>query len=380
VGLYLGPERSGIPWLLDPGSPELALLAPEIDRRGPETPCDADAVARDLDALPSLMRAQHFGVATGLIGFDETDKAIAAACDRILTDQPSTWGDAIGDLNDELRLALRDRHFRIDGARPSRIRADEPVADVDESAPAVDVIERHGVLCVTVRRLWGNAADDRALWAWARASAEHFAYDRIIVDLRGNSGGNDAITIAWLLPSLTAGVDIPGAVSGWYVNGTSLGFWNSSALVEARDGLDGVPMYHREHRHTLSPDDVLELRIESDDDIPAGERPWHGKMLVYVDGNTCSSGESSSWMLRHGLGARVIGHRTAGMLEFGNIVPYVLPDSGLCVRLPTKRNDFGIPMELIGFPVHIEMDPRTPLEDVARDFDRIYRSDSAISP
>jgi hypothetical protein len=110
VGLYLGPERSGIPWLLDPGSPELALLAPEIDRRGPETPCDADAAARDLDALPSLMRAQHFGVATGLIGFDETDKAIAAACDRILTDQPSTWGDAIGDLNDELRLALRDRH------------------------------------------------------------------------------------------------------------------------------------------------------------------------------------------------------------------------------------------------------------------------------
>jgi hypothetical protein len=68
------------------------------------------------------------------------------------------------------------------------------------------------------------------------------------------------------------------------------------------------------------------------------------------------------------------------MLEYGNIVPYVLPDSGLCVRLPTKRNDFGIPMELVGFPVHTEMDPRTPLDDVARDFDRIYRGDSAISP
>jgi hypothetical protein len=386
MGLYLGPERSGIPWLLDPGSPELAALAPEIGRREPETPCDAEAVASDLDALPPLMRQQHFGVATGLVATDEAEKAIDAARDRIRADRPRTWGDAIGDLNDELRLALRDRHFRIDGGRSSRIRAGEPVANIDQDAPAVEVAERHGVLCVTIRRLWGSAEDDRVLWDWARASAEHFAYDRIVVDLRGNSGGNDAITLEWLLPSLAADATIPGTASGWYVNGASLGFWNSAALVEARDGLDAVPVYHREHRHTPSPDDVLELRAEVEDEVEAGERPWHGKMLVYVDGKTCSSGESSSWLLRHGLGAQVIGRRTAGMLEYGNIVPYVLPDSGLCVRLPTKRNDFGIPMELVGFPVHTELDPRTPLDDVARDFDRIHRDgsygggNSAISP
>ncbi|HEY2792393.1 MAG TPA: S41 family peptidase [Micromonosporaceae bacterium] len=380
MGLYLGPDRSGLPWLLDPASPALAAAARDIAAREPDTRCDATAVAQDLDALPALMRTQHFGVATGIVGFDEAQHAIEAARDRVRAEHPSTWGEAIGDLTDELRLALRDRHFRIVGGGPSRIRADEPTADVDQSASAAEVEVRHGVLCVTVRRLWGNADDDRVLWDWARASAEHFAYDRIVVDLRGNSGGNDAITLEWLLPSLAAGVDIPGTSSTWYVNGTSIGFWNSSALVEAADGLAAVPIYHREHRHTPSPDDVLELRTETDDEVEAGERPWHGRMLVYVDGNTRSSGESSSWLLRHGLGARVIGQPTAGMLEYGNIVPYVLPASGFCVHLPTKRNDFGIPMELVGFPVHTELDPRTPVDDIARDFDRIYSGSSAISP
>jgi hypothetical protein len=57
------------------------------------------------------------------------------------------------------------------------------------------------------------------------------------------------------------------------------------------------------------------------------------------------------------------------MIEYGNIVQYVLPRSRLVVSLPTKSNDYGFPVERVGFPVDLPLDPATPVEDVARRFD-----------
>jgi len=53
-------------------------------------------------------------------------------------------------------------------------------------------------------------------------------------------------------------------------------------------------------------------------------------------------------------------------------VPYVLPRSRVVVRLTSKYNDYGFPVELRGFPVDIDLDPATPLPTVAADFDRIW--------
>jgi hypothetical protein len=371
--LYLGAERSGVAWLLDPASPRLATLAKELAVRTPQSPCDPAAVAADLAELGSLMRQRHFGLATGVVTADP-EPAIDATRQRVLAEQPATWGDALGDLADQLRTVLRDRHLQLRGSPPSRLRADEAVCPIDREAPAVEVVERHGVLCVTIRRFWGGPADDAALWAFAAASEEHFQHQRIVVDLRGNDGGNDAIVWDWMAPALAEGVEFPLAASGWCVGETPVGLWNPAALIEAEQGIDAVPSYHRAHRHTPSPGDTLTVRVEPDDATPAGARPWDGTLLVLVDGATKSSGESAMWMLRHGLRARVAGHRTAGMLEFGNIAPYLLPHAGLHVALATKRNDFGEPMELTGFPVDVELDVRTPLEQVAADFDAIARS------
>lgn len=199
----------------------------------------------------------------------------------------------MGDLNDQLRMCLRDRHVALRGSGQSRIRSDEPVAAVDQNAPAVEVEELHGVLCVTIRRFFGGADDDKRLWEWAGDSLSHFSHERIVVDLRGNEGGNDAIMLEWLLPVLQAGARIPGTSTGWFVGAAPLGLWNSAAL---------------------------------------------------------------------------------GMIEYGNIVPYVLPASGLHIGLTTKHNDYGVPIELAGLPVQTELDPRTPLSAVARGFDRLYRA------
>jgi hypothetical protein len=47
----------------------------------------------------------------------------------------------------------------------------------------------------------------------------------------------------------------------------------------------------------------------------------------------------------------------------------VLPESGLAISLATKHNDYGFPIEHVGFPVDAPLDPATPVEDVVRQFD-----------
>ena len=376
--LYLSPERSGVRWLLDPATPELAGLAHAVQSRTEGTKCEPQAVAADLSMLPQLVRERHFGIATGLVArkaADQAEQLILEARDRVLSERPQSWGEALADLNDQLRICLRDRHVALRGSGQSRIRSDEPVAAVDQNAPAVEVEDLHGVLCVTIRRFFGGAGDDKRLWEWAGDSLSHFSHERIVVDLRGNEGGNDAIMLEWLLPVLQAGVRIPGTSTGWFVGEAPLGLWNSAALIEARDGPAAVPSWHRAHRHVPAPGDVLQVRKEGDDGpLQAGIRPWGGKMLVLLHGQTKSSGESAAWMLQHAVRGLLIGARTAGMIEYGNIVPYLLPASGLHIGLTTKHNDYGVAIELVGLPVQTELDPRTPLSTVARAFEHLYRA------
>jgi hypothetical protein len=152
------------------------------------------------------------------------------------------------------------------------------------------------------------------------------------------------------------------------VQGRPLGFWNATAWRRALHGPDGVPPGFLARRHDPRPDDVLAVGEETFD-LPAGDLPWAGRMLVLVDRGTRSSGESSAWLLRKGLGARLLGEPTFGMIECGNIVQYALPRSGLVVSLPTKSNDFGFPVESVGFPVDAPLDAEVGAEDVAREFD-----------
>jgi hypothetical protein len=376
--MYLGPERSGVRWLLDPASPDLARLAKQVETRSEDSPCDPEAVAEDLAALPALLADRHFGIAAGLVTRQAADgvaELIEAARDRVLRTKPARWADALGDLNDALRLALRDRHIFLTGSRASTIRAGEPAAAIDHDAPAIEVREASGVLCVVLRRLWGGAEDDRLLWDWAADSLRHFEHDRIVVDLRGNGGGNDSITYKWISPVLPAGTTVPGTSADWYVGDTPLNVWNTVAMIEAGQGAAAVPSWHRDHLTEPAPADTLTIRLEdADEPLPTGEQPWTGRMLVLTDCRTGSAGEWSAWMLQHALAARLAGSRTAGVIEYGNVAPYLLPASGLQIMLATKHNDLGQPVELVGLPVHTQLDPRTPLADVARDFDDLYKT------
>jgi len=342
VSLYL--QRT-LRWLFDPDSPELGTLAREADARTSATPCDPDALEADTALFTRLLRERHFGVATGRVALPD-----------VTLPRAETWGE-LGALRDELRAALVDEHIRIFGA---------PRASVADDGPAVERDVVAGVLVLRIRRLVGTPDDERLLTAWAAGADGDFAHDRIIVDLRGNSGGNDGHTHDWASRRLRA-VERFCTSAGWSVRGKPLGYWNAVAWRQAIHGLDGASPSLLARRHDPQPDDELEVDVETHD-LTAGDLPWAGRMLVLVDGRTRSSGESSAWLLRSGLGARLVGEPTFGMIEYGDIVQYALRRSGLVIALPTKSNDFGFPVE-IGFPVDVPLDPSTPVADVARRFD-----------
>jgi hypothetical protein len=333
----------GLPWLLDPESPELAALAREAEARTASTPCGG--VEEDAAALEQLLGERHFGVATGRTKLPPIE--IPAA---------RTWGDAFGDLQTMLRAQLPDQHLRFYGTRKAVDAAGEP---------AVERREIDGVLVITVRRLIGDAADERALEDWVANAARDFEHDRILLDLRGNTGGNDGFAYAWCERRLRA-VEGFCTTATWCVGGAPLGYWNSAAWRQALYG--EAPAVLVAGRHDPQPGDVLEV-VKETHALPAGDRPWDGRMVVLVDGRTRSSGESSAWLLRGGLGARLVGEPTWGMIEYGNIVNYVLPRGGIVVSLPTKSNDYGFRVEGVGFPVDVALDPARPVEDVARAFD-----------
>jgi hypothetical protein len=316
-----------VKWLLDPAWGDLIR---EADARTPDTRCGDLSV--DDELFTELLRERHFGVANGLVELPPVELPAA-----------KTWGE-LGELQEFLRESLCDNHVRFYGAPP-----DPP----GEEGPAVERREIDGVLVIRLRRLYGTPEDHRVLAEWSADADADFAHDRIVVDLRHNIGGNDGFVYDWMERRLRA-VEGFASDTSW----DSLATWNRAVW---RNALYGENLPER-------PDGKLEL-VQETYDLPPGDRPWNGRMLVLVDRASRSSGESSAWLLREGLGARILGEPTFGMIEYGNVVPYLLPRSGLAISLATKRNDYGFSIERVGFPVDQPLDPATPVEDVARQFD-----------
>jgi hypothetical protein len=330
------------------------VLVSEADARQPEGPCDAVALARDVETLSRLLHERHFGVANGRT---ESPDAALAAWERRLAARPRTWGEAVTELQIDLREALRDEHIRLPGAADRNSVA---------SGSAVEEAVVDGVLLLHVRRLIGGREDEAKLAQWSASSDRHFAFDRIVLDLRGNPGGNDGHTYDWARRRFRR-VPLHVRESRWEVRGKALGSWNAFAWRVAREG-EAVPPHLLSGKHDPRPDDRIEL-LDEHWPLEAGDRPWDGRMLVLVNRATRSSGESSAWMLHDGLGARLLGCPTTGMIEYGNIVPYVLAESGLVIDLPTKHNDYGFPVESVGFPVEAPLPDDVTAEAVASEFE-----------
>lgn len=374
--LYLDPAQAGVPWLLDPDNPDVVDGVRRAQQRKPSDRCDAAALAADLPDLLVLLRERHFGLATGEVGDDGLDGWAAAWRDRLDMERPATWGAALGTDIWQARHLLHDGHVQAYGEDSVVLtkldpRRNEPTA-LDTDGP---ILEEHivdGVLALRIRHFHGTAHNHRILKKWAADHKRHFRFDRIVLDLRSNGGGNDTYCYEWIADHLPTTTKVVPDDRIWMVDGRYLGMWNTVVAMAATQGDDAVPKWLVDGRPRPAPDAELAVVSGTDNLMSAGESPWTGRMLVLTDRRTGSSGESVAWMLREGLGARLAGRPTAGIIRFGIAAPYLLPRSGLVLILPTKANDYPRDVELAGIPVDVDLNPVIPLADVATHFNRIW--------
>jgi hypothetical protein len=189
--------------------------------------------------------------------------------------------------------------------------------------------------------------------AWAgfdTAVSKLLKNDAIIIDMRGNPGGDDrrGYQLARTL--------IDGEV--WGGSGVSVHYRETPETLtllknalylsgRQKDGslVDFMKAAYTEvtnERDQAAAGKKAEYRVVT---VPApklnlGANAYQGAIAILVDEDCASSCESSLFVLRQHPNAKVFGARTAGSIHFGKVGVLGLPASGILVGVATKYNEF----------------------------------------
>lgn len=237
--------------------------------------------------------------------------------------------------------------------RPAFPRPADPGADVYTYQPMGDV----GL--ITLRNFKGPPE------AWARLRQfvadypRHRRHKLLVFDLRGNGGGDDGVVYEWL----------DQAVRGpWYGSGElwvqgsfyPCFTWNLLVRRQIKDGSIDQPdaIAERQAQRAKWPLPPRPSRHAFDGGKVEGhaKAPFTGRIIVLVDRNSISSGESGAYALQRATGALLVGERTGGFLQYGNAPSFVLPRTGMAWVVSTKRNYFESSVEGVGHEVSIYLD------------------------
>lgn len=374
---YLPANKSGLPWMLDPASPELIRRLQDT-ADGPDTPACWQDYLRDAAELRDLLAKRHMAVVLDPAKRRLTDEVVDRWVSYLRETRPSTRAGCAGTLARDLALALQDGHLYVRhsaGAHSAR-----KAQQGSDPGPAWEAWTSMGVRIIRIRRLDGSDGAEQELLAGAANQAEDFSHAKILVDLRGNGGGDDSYVQSWLAPYARQSVPVCRERGMTLMDGTPLIFWNY--LVWLRLTGHGVPDALRQGSAPPAPDD--EIRISDSAETPwngddgsghpgaAGTAGWDGRMMVMIDGGTGSSGESAALMLRASFGAVLVGAPSYGIIDYGNAGPYILPASGLEIHLPCQANDWGIAVDFSGIQPDLAVAVDLPAESLAADFDGLF--------
>jgi len=208
------------------------------------------------------------------------------------------------------------------------------------------------VAVIVVRRLFGPPADLATLRRLADDYPAHAAAKAIVFDFRGNGGGDDSYVHAWIDRAVRGRWRPPYFEIGIVGARKPCGDWNELVAAQLRDGRADLPdaraardAYWKKAA-LVTPDSVQSVDLA--DETASAPSPYRGRVFVLADRTSGSSGESGPEMLRASIGATLVGERTAGYLEYGNIRPWVMPRTGIVWGLASKRNYYPEPCEGVG--------------------------------
>lgn len=226
---------------------------------------------------------------------------------------------------------------------------------------------RVGVLSITRYPFSGSAVWNGLLEA-VQALEQH---DAIIIDLRGNSGGDD-----------TTAYRVAQVLSGRFLrrdHAHKVSLHTSTAFVLQ---INAITLAIAEAERTGQPvDALLELRRDRFERLRAAQRgeeprtvreplgpqqplpgefaPYQGRVILLVDRRCGSSCETGLEVLRQIPGAVVMGENTAGALHSGNAGRLLLPHGKLLVTIPMHhtRYEDGSFYERVGLAPDVRVPP-----------------------
>jgi hypothetical protein len=225
------------------------------------------------------------------------------------------------------------------------------------SKPAYEWRRAGEAAVIRIRRFTGTPADLDQLEQLSRDYPAHRRSRLIVVDLRGNSGGNSEYAHRWIRQARRGAWQSEGGAL--YPVGSLIAWWWWNQEVWQAINQDRVDdpawVARRNQWRQKWPRSPAELSLEFKAGYNQGDAkvPYRGRIFVLVDRWCGSSGESAALAFREALGAKLVGERTSGKLEYGNVRPLVLPRTRLIFYFPTKRNYFPSPIEAVGAPVDV---------------------------
>jgi hypothetical protein len=173
----------------------------------------------------------------------------------------------------------------------------------------------------------------------------------IILDLRGNGGGDDSI--GFELAEKLAGqkIETPIAPDVRRNNPETLTVWNNYLTVLKKDSNNEsmkkqLDIYISDNKKNM--DKVLNGQLEEFTTSPIKNTGWKydktkgckGSIFILQDNECGSSCESTIDFFEYFPNVTKVGFNTKGMIHFGNIGIVVLPNSSIQINIPTKANKY----------------------------------------
>jgi len=177
---------------------------------------------------------------------------------------------------------------------------------------------------------------------------------KIIIDLRGNSGGNDHF--GYELAALIFGGAFNHPICNQAVVQTPLSY-----LIQANNFYGRNEEYYDaymakyEYSLELEQSDKFKIFKGDSDKTTISNDLIDIPLYILIDGETLSSGESTALCFEDHPRVQYVGQASKGCIEFGNVGVIVLPYSKLCIQISTHKNIFrdNRVFEKVGIRPHI---------------------------
>lgn len=159
----------------------------------------------------------------------------------------------------------------------------------------------------------------------------------LVIDLRGNGGGDDELAKALTNSLFTENQKVPSTervqVKSLF---QSAGFCISLYLAGHDSAMDFCNQV-KEAMFGKNVSETLPYTLEHYRQSFQGERkdPYHSQIVLLIDSGCASSCETIVEKISLHPNARLVGQNTMGALHFSNPVTFMLPNSGIIAKVPT---------------------------------------------